>query len=517
MILRAAFVVGLVLASPATAQNAGDSASSPVTDSTFSPVADSTFSPEAVRAPEEVASPFTLDAARAQEESAWAMLPEILSHIRPPIVPDRTCRAIDYSARPDDEDDDRPGILAAIRDCASRGGGQVVLTPGIYQSNGPIHFESNIELHLERGALLRFGTDPEDYTPLVRVRWEGTFAYNYSPLLYAAGRENIAITGEGEIDGQAEGTWSLWKSGNDGRNQEADQERLRAMGAAGVPVAERIFGNGIADLDGDGVNDGDGQPHYLRPSLIQFLESRNILIEGVTLRQSPFWTTHLVLCENVTVRGLTIRHGTTNDDGVNPESSRYVLIEDNDVHTDDDPIAIKAGRDEDGRRYPGAAYVVIRNNKLHSNVGGALSIGSEMSGGVEWVFIQDNVGINERGRGLYLKSNRDRGGFIRHVYVRDLDLLSAQQGFEITTDYKGYRGGTAPPDVHDIFLRDVRVWDATMVPMALLGQVGVPVRRLFLGDVQFRGAQADPTLRHVEEVVADEVRINGLRWEGIRP
>ncbi|MEM1042232.1 MAG: glycoside hydrolase family 28 protein [Bacteroidota bacterium] len=460
----------------------------------------------------EPAEPFTAETARAQEEAAWATVPDVLARITVPSFPDRTCRVTDYGAVPGDSADDRPGIMGALRDCAAQGGGRVVIPPGDWLSNGPVHYESNIDFHLEAGATLRFGTDPAFYTPLVLTRWEGTFLYNYSPLVYANGKENIALTGRGTLDGQAEGTWSLWKRDNDGRNQEADKAVLRRMGAEGVPVEERVFGDGVADTDGDGQNDGDGQPHYLRPSLVQFFESRNVLVEGVTLRGSPFWTTHLVGCENVTARGLTIRSGTTNDDGFNPESSRFVLIEDSDIWTHDDPIAIKAGRDADGRAYPGTAFVVIRNTRLRSTVGGAMSIGSEMSGGVEGVFIADNVGENGRGRGLYLKSNRDRGGFIRHVYVRDLDLTGARTGFEITTDYKGLREGAHPPAVHDVFLRDVRIWNASERSVRLLGQPTVPVRRVLLDGVHLRGSDTAPELRSVEDVLARDVTVGGEAW-----
>lgn len=462
-----------------------------------------------------VADAFTHETALAQEEAAWAMTPAILARIQTPTFPDHDCVVTDFGASPDSTNaDDRPGILAAVAACAEHGGGRVVLPAGDYLSNGPIHFEDDINLHLEAGATLRFGTNPDDYTPLVLTRWEGTFAYNYSPLLYARDKQNIAITGAGVIDGQTEGTWSLWKRDNDGKNQETEgnKPRLRRMGAEGVPVEQRIFGNGYLDLDGDGTNEGDGQHYYLRPSLVQFLSSKNILLEGVTLKGSPFWTTHFVLCENVTVRRTTIRHGTTNDDGIDPDGSRFVLIEYNDIHTDDDAIAIKAGRDADGRAYPGTAYVVIRNNRLRSTVGGALSIGSEMSGGVAWVFIENNVAHDERGRGLYVKSNLDRGGFVHHVYVRGLDVLSAVQGFEITSDYKGYRGGNFPTDVHDVFLRDVRVWNATSATMRLLGQAAAPVRRILLKDVYFRGIAQSPELRFVEDLLTDGVTLNGKPW-----
>lgn len=463
----------------------------------------------------DTARAFTFESARLQEEAAWATVPDVLDRIRPPVIPDRDCVATNFGASAEASDaDDRPGIVAAMTSCAEQGGGRVVLPAGDYLSKGPIHFQSRINLHLEEGAVLHFGSNPEDYTPLVLTRWEGTFAYNYSPFLYARDREDVAITGEGVIDGRAEGTWSRWKRDNDGRNQETESNkpRLRRMGAEGVPVEKRIFGDGRLDLNGDGMNDGDGLRHYLRPGLVQFLHSSNILLEGVTLRGSPFWTTHFVLCENVIVRGTTIRSGTTNDDGIDPDGSRYVLIENNDIHVGDDAIAIKAGRDADGRAYPGTAYVVIRNNRLWSTVGGAISIGSEMSGGVEWVFVENNEARNETGAGFYVKSNLDRGGYVRHVYVRALDVEAAAQGVEIATDYKGYRGGDFPPDVHDIFLSDVRFRNVSERSIRLFGRAQAPLRRIFLENIEFTGSDARPILHETEDLFVEGVRMNGRLW-----
>jgi hypothetical protein len=220
------------------------------------------------------------------------------------------------------------------------------------------------------------------------------------------------------------------------------------------------------------------------------------------------------LCESVTIRNATIRHGTTNDDGIDPENSRYVLIEANDIATDDDPIAIKAGRDADGRRRPSTAFVVIRGNRLQSALGGAMSIGSEMSGGVEWVFIDGNVGTNTRGRGLYVKSNLDRGGFVRHVYVRDFDLTDSRIGFDVTNDYHSWRGTTFPTDVHDVFVTGTRIWAAREASLRLTGHPDAPVRRVLLRELSIRGPgeMAPPALENAHDVLALDVRVDGRAW-----
>jgi polygalacturonase len=466
-----------------------------------------------------VASEWTPEAAAEQEAAAWAMVDDIVAQIDRPRIPERDCLVTEHGADPaENERDDRAGILAALDACAEAGGGRVVLPPGDYLSNGPIHFRDRIELHLQDGATLRFGADPRDYEPLVRTFWEGVELYNYSPLLYADGAQDIAITGDGTVDGQTQLFWWQWKDGGAPRadrlqDKSWNKPRLRQMGNDQVPVAERIFGSGTFDIDGDGVNDGSGRQHHLRPSLVQFIESERILIEGVTLKNSPFWTVHTVLCEDVTVRETTILEGTNNDDGFDPENSRYVLIENNDIYTHDDPIAIKAGRDADGRRRPSTAYVVIRGNRLRSTVGGAMSTGSEMSGGVEWVFIDDNTGTNTKGRGLYFKSNLDRGGFMRHIYVRDLDLDDSESGLEITNDYHSWRGTVFPTDVHDIFVRRTQI-QASERSILFEGHPDALVRRIMLYDVAISGPSGldAPVLENTDGVLAGEVTINGEPW-----
>jgi polygalacturonase len=522
---RALLLAALVAlpAATASAQPAAPGTDPPYVESVptstgFSASAD--FAP--VPAPAFVADVWTPEAAAAQEAAAWAMVDAIVARIETPSIPDRDCRVTRYGADPDSTaTDDRPGILAALAACADAGGGRVVFPPGDYLSNGPIPLRDRIALHLEAGALLRFGAEPTMYEPLVRSFWEGVELYNYSPLIYADGRQDIAITGAGTIDGGADLFWHQWKdmrAPSRDRLQEQDwnKPRLRQLGNDQAPVAQRVFGGGTFDLDGDGRNDGTGRQHHLRPSLVQIIESERVLIEGVTLRNSPFWTVHPVLSEHVTVRNTTIRHGTSNDDGIDPENSRYVLIEGNDISTDDDPIGLKAGRDADGRRRPSTAFVVIRDNRLRSRLGGALSIGSEMSGGVEWVFIEGNVGTNTNGRGLYLKSNLDRGGFMRHVYVRDLDLTDADIGFDVTNDYHSWRGTVFPTDVHDVFLHDVRIWRAEDASMRLVGHPDAPVRRVWMQDVTVRGpdGQAAPVLANAEAVIADGVTVRG---EPFRP
>ncbi len=209
------------------------------------------------------------------------------------------------------------------------------MPPGVFQT-GAIHLKSNVNLHLAEGATLKFSADPAKYLPVVYTRFEGTECMNYSPLIYAFEQENIAVTGRGVLDGSASNdNWWKWArrgpSGGDPPAR-ADITNLRDMAERGVPVKERVFGAG----------------HYLRNSFIQPYRSKNILIEGVRIINSPMWEIHPVLSTNVTVRGVTVDTHGPNNDGCNPESSRDVLIEDCVFDTGDDCIAIKSGRDADG-------------------------------------------------------------------------------------------------------------------------------------------------------------------------
>src|SRR5262249_26095469 len=250
----------------------------------------------------------------------WDRLPDLLSRIVPPRFPQRDFLTSAY-----------PNIQQAIEACAAAGGGRVVVPPGDHLTD-PLRLRSRVNLHVSKGATLRFPTDPPR-SPLVLTRFEGVELMNYSPLIYAFECEDVAITGEGTLDGQADDEhWWPWKGVTTGkrddvtRNQEppapqiADRDALNAQADRGVPVAERVYGPG----------------HFLRPALIEPYRCKNVLIEGVTIRNAPMWLVHPTLCTNVTVRGVTARSHGPNNDGCDPESCRGVLIEDCTFDTGDD-------------------------------------------------------------------------------------------------------------------------------------------------------------------------------------
>ena len=258
---------------------------------------------------------------------------EIMRSIQQPRIPHRvvTLQPI--------EGDARAAIQQAIDHVSHRGGGRVILSAGTWRSNGSIHFRSHVELHLSDGASLVFSGDRKHYLPVVHTRWEGTELYGYSPCIYAYRVQDVAITGSGSLQVDRNGDMENWRS-----EQTEAQKRLRMMGAQAVPLAERVFGGGS----------------FLRPSFIQFFECERVLVEGVSIGSIPFWGIHLVYSKNCRVRGIAVDSHRVNNDGVDIDSSRNVVVENCRFNTGDDCIAIKSGRDLDVRTIVRPSeYVVI--------------------------------------------------------------------------------------------------------------------------------------------------------------
>lgn len=406
--------------------------------------------------------------------------------------------------------DSRAAIQAALDSAYARGGGVVVLPRGHLRSDGPLELRSRVNLHVPAGTLLSFGWDSLDYRPLRLQRWEGTELYNWSPLLYARDAYDVAVTGGGEIHGNG-AYWTAWR-----RRQKALRDRLRDMGRDRVPVERRVFGDGFLDRDGDGADDGygDGRAYPLRPDLLQFYNCTGVLVEGVRFRESPFWTVHPVRCRNVTLRDVRVRGHFLNDDGIDPDSCEDVLVEDCHVDTVDDALAVKAGRDQDGWAGPPLRGLIVRRCTLRSTTN-AWTIGSEMSGGVADVYVEDCLLTGApagagRGHGITFKTNRDRGGYVRDVHVRRCRIDTAEQaGVVIRMDYHGYRGGQHPPTLADITVEDLTIGRVTDGPaFRFVGLPERPIARLRLRDVRVGPTAAPPVVEYVGLDAAD-VSIGG--------
>jgi len=446
--------------------------------------------------------------AETTAQEAWEELPARLAKIKAPEFPGATFSILDFGARSDTAFDSRPAILSAIAEAAKAGGGRVLIPAGHFQCNGPIHLKSGVTLELSKGAVLRFSDCPEDYLPAVKVRWEGTVCWNWSPLIYAYQQQNIGVIGEGLLEGNGK-QWSVdWRE-----KQKPDKKRLRQMGNDVVPDEQRVFANGFLDLDGDGQDDGygDEQKHYLRPSLIMFYDCENILLEDFTAQNSPFWTIHLPFCKNVTVRRLNVYGEVMNDDGIDPDSSEDVLIEDCYIETHDDAVAIKAGRDQDAWERGPSRNIIVRNCVLNSGVN-AFAVGSEMSGGVEEVFIE-NCRLKAGQHALNFKTNLDRGGTVQKVFIRRIQADSLEKAlFIFRMDYHGYRGNQYPTQFQDFYVNDLQCNYVGGNALQIIGVEEQPIQRIWLKDIRVEYAGHPALIEQAEEIVYENIQINQQRW-----
>jgi polygalacturonase len=443
-----------------------------------------------------------LIAARSQD--AWAQAASILARISPPRFPDREFDVTKFGAAGDGAKDCTAAFRDAIAACQAAGGGRVVVPAGMFLT-GPIRLKGGVNLHVSSGAVLRFSRDPRQYLPVVFTRWEGVELMNYSPFIYAFEEDRVAITGGGTLDGQADPEhWWPWK-GKDaktpGPNQAPARARLFGMAAQGVPVAARVFGEGS----------------YLRPNFIQPYRCKNVLIEGVTIRNSPMWEIHPVLCTNVTVRKVTIDSHGPNNDGCNPESCRDVLVEGCTFDTGDDCIALKSGRNEDGRRL-GAPIenVVIRDCTMKDGHGGVV-IGSEISGGARNIFAERcYMDSPQLDRALRIKTNAMRGGTIEHVYMRDVTVGQvAEAVVTVNFFYEEADAGTFQPIVRDIEVRNVTS-RKSQYALLLRGFRQAPISDVRIVDCTFDNVAKPDVLEAVKDITLTNVKINGtLRNETI--
>ena len=328
------------------------------------------------------------------DQLEWKQVPKILKQIVAPKFPRHDFVITDFGAVADGKTDCTTAIARAIGACAEKGGGRVVIPAGEFLT-GPIHLKSNVNLHLETNSVLKFSTDPKAYLPAVFTRFEGIECYNYSPLIYAFGQKNVAVTGEGTLDGQADETnWLAWK-------RTGARAKLVKMADDNVPVEQRQF----------------GEDDHLRPSFVEFIRCQNVLIEGMKIRRSPMWEIHPLLSTNVTVRGVDILSHGANNDGCDPESCRDVLIEKCIFDTGDDCIAIKSGRDTDGRRVGVPSQnIIIRDCTMRDGHAGT-AIGSEISGSCSNVFVENcEMSSPNLVCALRLKSNAARGGVLAKYF-----------------------------------------------------------------------------------------------------
>jgi unsaturated rhamnogalacturonyl hydrolase len=383
-------------------------------------------------------------------------------------------------------------LAAAIDACTKAGGGRVVVPAGEWLT-GAVRLKSNVNLHVAAGATLRWTFDLDKY-PVVFTRWEGVECMNYSPFIYAYGEENIAITGTGTLDGGADwDTWWSWNLRTDNpRKQKVDRDALIQMGETNVPVEQRVFGPG----------------HFLRPNFIQPYHCKNILIEGVTILRSPMWEIHPVLSSNITVRGVKITSHGPNNDGFDPESSRDILVEDTIFDTGDDCIAIKSGRNGDGRRVNvPSENIVVRNCVMKDGHGGVV-LGSECTGGIRNVFVENcTMDSPDLDRALRFKNNAVRGGILENVFMRNVKVGRVGEAV-LTIDllYEEGAKGAFKPVVRNVQLDNIT---STASPRVLFirGFDGAVIENIRISNSTFQGVTETEVVSHARNLTFDNVTI----------
>lgn len=349
------------------------------------------------------------------ERAAQATHDSILSVITGAAIPQRTVSILKFGAKGNGKTDCKKAFDKAMAASKKQGGLRITVPAGTYYIRGPIHFVSNTCIDMAEGAVLKFAPEPELYLPMVRTSWEGTLMQNYSPFIYGYNLHDVAIIGKGVIDGNSQTSFATWK-----KNQREGQQLSRRLNHEEVPVADRNFGAG----------------YWLRPQLIQFFGCNNVTLSDFFITNSPFWCVHLLKSENIICRALSYDAKLVNNDGIDPEFSKNILIEGVNFNNGDDNVAIKSGRDNDGWAVAQPSEnIIIRNCRfkgLH-----AVVLGSEMSAGVRNVFVEDCTYAGYCKRGIYVKTNPDRGGFVENLYVRNCEFDEVEDLFYVTSMYAG--------------------------------------------------------------------------------
>jgi polygalacturonase len=450
---------------------------------------------------------FAAGASAQDPQRAWSReYRRIERSIREPKFKNRDYPVTDFGAVPNDEHTlNHAAINRAIEACSAAGGGRVVVPAGTWHT-GPITLLSDVNLHLEAGAVLLFTDDRSQY-PFVLTRWEGLDCYNFQPMIYAYDQQNIALTGQGIVDGGAtmENWWPMcgaahygWREGM--ISQRTGRPKLLRWAEDKVPIARRR----LTPQDG------------MRPQLVNFYKCENVLIEDVTCLRSPFWVLHPLMCTNLTVRGVRIQNDGPNGDGCDPESCRNVLIENCLFDTGDDCIAIKSGRNNDGRFWNiPSENIIVRGCEMLDGHGGVV-IGSEISGGYRNLFVHDCVMDSPNlDRVIRIKTSTCRGGVIENVYVRDVTVGQCREAvLRINLKYEENElcDRSFPPIVRNVNLDRITCRNSRYGVVIFGLDEGTNVYDVTVSNSTFDGV-TDPAINNITgrfaAVTFDKLRING--------
>ena len=440
------------------------------------------------------------NAVTSDDEKQWQQADAIIASIAATDFPDVDFIITQYGAKAEVGFDNSKAIKAAIAACHAAGGGRVVVPLGRFET-GAVHLLSDVNLHLQQNAVLSFYTDAKHYLPYVLTRWEGVELMGYSPLIYAFEQQNIAVTGEGILEGNGSNSgWWPWKGNWERRSWDYDasvdqaltRTPLFEMAERGAPVSERVFAQ-----------------NFLRPPFIQPYGCKRVLIDGVTIRNSPFWLINPVLSEDVVVRNVNFISYGPNSDGCNPESCNRVLIENCLFDTGDDCIALKSGRNNDGRRLAMPVQnVVIQDCVMRAGHGGVV-LGSEISGGARNIFARRcRMSSPNLARGIRIKTNSVRGGLIENIYIRDIEIGEVRDAIVINFFYEEGDAGQFMPQVKNLHISNLQVKKAQRA-FVLRGFERAPINGVSLHNVHFQQTESLGILENVAQLDQVDLTLNG--------
>jgi polygalacturonase len=438
----------------------------------------------------------------------WKVKQQIEKSVVAPVFINKSYTIVDYGAKSGGLINNSEAFKKAIEICTKNGGGKVIVPAGKFLT-GPIHLDNNVNLHLEVGAEILFSTKSSDY-PLVRTSFEGTECMNHSPLVYAYNKKNIAVTGKGILNGQAnnENWWYWcgakqygWAEGKGNQNDAKNRVRLIESGEQNVPVEERIYGEGS----------------YLRPSFVEFFECTDALIKDVKIINAPFWVIHPMKSTNVTVDGVTVESHGPNNDGCDPEYSKNVIIKNCTFNTGDDCIAIKAGKDGDGRRVAmKSENIIVRDCKMLDGHGGVV-MGSEMTGGIKNVFVENcEMDSPNLDRAIRIKSNSRRGGIVENVFVRNIEVGQVKEAvLRINMFYNVYgnQTGNFIPQVKNVILENVKVKNGGEYGILAKGYKELPIENVTFKNVTIDKVGEEFSIENVRNLQLINTYINGKKVE----
>lgn len=412
--------------------------------------------------------------------------PFAMPQLQRPVFPPEVFDIRDYGAREMDEGSDvkiTDAVHRAIAAAAQNGGGTVLIPAGQWLT-GPIHLKSHINLHLAEGAVVNFSTDKDDYLPVVQYRHEGVEAFNYSPLIYVFEAKNVAITGQGVLNAQGEHWWQ-W-----GRSQP------RAI-ATKAPLSLRDFGKG-SGMEG------------MRPNFVVFWKCEDILVEGITLNDSPMWNVHLIYSRRAIVRDVKVNSlRSPNGDGVVVDSSQDVLVEYNHFETGDDAVVLKSGFNEEGLLIDiPTQNVVVRNYEARDvrTGSGGIVFGSETSGGIRNVYVHDAY-FEGSDRGIRFKTERGRGNVIENIFIRDIRMKDInQQAINVNTFYTGPDARGPAPLLRNVDIRNIQI-DGVPEAITLIGLPEKWLENVSLSNITVTNARVGVRITRVKNLTLSQVRI----------